>query len=357
MAQGTIRRLFPGGNTSEGFFSYYDHICPDARRLFVLKGGPGTGKSTFLQRTAADLLAAGLDVELHHCSADPASLDAIVVPAARAALLDGTAPHVVDPRHPGCVDEIVDLGRYWDGPCLRRRREAIMRLSAQARPCFQRAYRYLAAARHVQDDWEAANAAALDQGWLNRQTARVIAAVVGERTVAHRPGRVRRLFASSITPDGPRHHLETLAAPFSRTIVLRGEPGTGKATLLSRVVQAAVECGLDVEAFHCAFRPREVEHVLLPAADTALFTCEPPHEYVPAGAAVIDMETGLDDSLRQAAAAHRHAAQELFRQLMDTAIAALQEAQSVHRAVEAQYIPCMDFDAVEQHRVQIRDQI
>src|SRR5690606_6392587 len=211
MDRGRIRRMFPGGNTSEGFFSYYDHIIgPEARRVFVLKGGPGAGKSTFLHRIAADMVARGFGVDLYHCAADPASLDAVTIPALGVALIDGTAPHVVDPRYPGCGDEIVDLGPYGDSARLEHQRPAIVALTAQAAPAFQRAYRLLAAARHVQDDWEAANTRALDPGWANRQVARVIAAATQDRPVAARPGRVRRLFASAITPDGPRHHLDTL---------------------------------------------------------------------------------------------------------------------------------------------------
>ena len=46
--KGNVKRVFPGNNTPMGFFSYYDHILPkDATRVFVIKGGPGVGKSTF----------------------------------------------------------------------------------------------------------------------------------------------------------------------------------------------------------------------------------------------------------------------------------------------------------------------
>ncbi|MDO7203979.1 hypothetical protein Q5M85_07220 [Paraclostridium bifermentans] len=29
-------------------------------------------------------------------------------------MLDATAPHIIDPKNPGAIDEILDLGRYWD---------------------------------------------------------------------------------------------------------------------------------------------------------------------------------------------------------------------------------------------------
>lgn len=89
--------MFPGGNTAVGFFSYYDYILPqeDAERIFVIKGGPGVGKSTFMKKAGRVFVKKGYDVEYMHCSSDPESLDGIVIPDLKAAMLDGTAPHVV----------------------------------------------------------------------------------------------------------------------------------------------------------------------------------------------------------------------------------------------------------------------
>ncbi|MCR4442499.1 MAG: ATPase [Peptococcaceae bacterium] len=96
MRKGRVRRAFPGNNTSEGFFSFFEHIIgPEAKRVFIIKGGPGTGKSTFMKNTGLDLVDRGYDVEFFYCSSDNDSLDAIAVPAVGAAIIDGTAPHRV----------------------------------------------------------------------------------------------------------------------------------------------------------------------------------------------------------------------------------------------------------------------
>ena len=77
---GNIRKMFPGGNTSQGFYSYYKYILSDdAKRIFIIKGGPGTGKSNFMKRTAREMADLGYDMELHYCSSDFDSLDAIVI--------------------------------------------------------------------------------------------------------------------------------------------------------------------------------------------------------------------------------------------------------------------------------------
>lgn len=97
MSQGRIRHLFPGGNTSLGFFSYYSNIITqeEADRLIIIKGGPGVGKSTFMKKVGEAMLDKGYDVEFLHCSSDNNSLDGIKIPDLRIAFIDGTAPHAV----------------------------------------------------------------------------------------------------------------------------------------------------------------------------------------------------------------------------------------------------------------------
>jgi predicted AAA+ superfamily ATPase len=89
-----IKKVFPGGNTSQGFYSFYDYIIgPEARKVFILKGGPGVGKSTFMKYIGSQMLHRGFDLEYHYCSSDNDSIDGVVVPELQVALIDGTAPH------------------------------------------------------------------------------------------------------------------------------------------------------------------------------------------------------------------------------------------------------------------------
>ena len=109
-----VLRFFLGANSGEGFFSLYPQLCrEEARRIFVIKSGPGSGKSTAM-RTLAKALGDAQEEIL--CSSDPASLDGVVFPDL--ALLDGTAPHVTEPDFPGAGGDILrsrptGTGRRW----------------------------------------------------------------------------------------------------------------------------------------------------------------------------------------------------------------------------------------------------
>lgn len=90
-------QYFLGGNTPTGFFSLYHQLSDPARirALYIIKGGPGSGKSTFMRRVERHAQAAGLETAQVLCSGDPDSLDAVLIPRLGAALVDGTAPQGV----------------------------------------------------------------------------------------------------------------------------------------------------------------------------------------------------------------------------------------------------------------------
>src|SRR5690554_3259614 len=149
-----VYNYFPGGNTPEGFYSYYQYLSLPAKRVYIIKGGPGTGKSTFMKKTGEELKKRGYSLEYHWCSSDSNSLDGLVVPELDIALFDGTAPHMYDPAYPGAVEEVINLGLFWNSHYLRKHQQDIIDLSNQIQNRFQQAYRYLKAAAEVYKNWK-----------------------------------------------------------------------------------------------------------------------------------------------------------------------------------------------------------
>ena len=75
--------FYLGANSPGGFHSLYDELLrpEEARSIYILKGGPGCGKSSLMRRVGEAMEDLGLDVEYIACSGDPDSLDAVVIPA------------------------------------------------------------------------------------------------------------------------------------------------------------------------------------------------------------------------------------------------------------------------------------
>ena len=87
--------FYLGANSPTGFYSLYDQLLEpeQAETIYILKGGPGCGKSSLMRRGAQAMEEKGASVEYIACSGDPDSLDAVVFPALNTAIVDGTAPH------------------------------------------------------------------------------------------------------------------------------------------------------------------------------------------------------------------------------------------------------------------------
>lgn len=87
-------RFFLGANTPQGFVSRFDQLTDsrDGWRCFVLKGGPGTGKSTLMRKVAASLEQRCQRIEYIHCSSDADSLDGVIAPELKFCIADGTSP-------------------------------------------------------------------------------------------------------------------------------------------------------------------------------------------------------------------------------------------------------------------------
>lgn len=358
MKKGKYRNIFPGGNTAYGFYSYYDHVIdPDATRIFVLKGGPGVGKSTFMRKIGEEMRAAGYDVEYMCCSLDSASLDGLVIPAIHIAFIDGTAPHVVDPKNPGVVDEIVHFGDFWDETKLRAYKEDALEASRRVSRLFQVAYSHLREAEVVRDELESYITESMDFAKVNKALRETASRIFKGTPVQYdRFPKIRRLFASAISPDGVVHHLETLLQDVKCLYLLQGPPGSGRSTFLARLTETAIIRGLDVEVFHCAFLPREIDLVIIPALRTAVlkevaelgFTPPENIEVQP-----VSLERYSKSQVLTFWAAEIASARRRFNDALGRGIHFIREAKLTHDYMESFYISAMDFAAIEQKRKEI----
>jgi hypothetical protein len=339
--------MFPGGNTPEGFFSYYQYILPQdrAEHIFCLKGGPGVGKSTFIKSIGAAAVEVGHAVEYMHCSSDPASLDGLVIPGLKTALIDGTAPHVVDPKNPGAVDEIVNLGAYWDLPEIKRHRQEIMEANAEVRGLFARAYQYLRAARALYDDLNAAHAECYADVAADAEMGE-IEGLFQDYPKGMRLGCERKLFASAVTPEGPVHYLGNLLHGYRYVFALSGE-GRLPSEFVAAVASEAVHRGLDVEEYYCPMEPGEkIEHLLIPALSSAFTVSNRHHAAAGNNAKIIDFGIYLNRAALSKLSSAVEFDTEQFGRLFDQAVETLKKAKQMHDYMETFYAPNMDFDSV-----------
>ncbi len=136
---------FLGSNSAYGFYSCYEHLALPEQGdfLWVIKGGAGCGKSTFMKKIAAEAEKQGFTVEYIYCSGDPDSLDGIYIPELHTAYTDGTAPHVQEPPYPASRGAYLDLGQFYDIPSLMECYEEIKVATKAYKNAYAQAYAVL----------------------------------------------------------------------------------------------------------------------------------------------------------------------------------------------------------------------
>lgn len=338
---GRIRKMFAGGNTSLGFYSFFDFIIgDDAEQVFLLKGGPGTGKSVFMKEIAEAVLKAGYEGELFYCSSDRESLDGAAFPQLGVALIDATAPHAQEPRLPGCRDELINLGNFWNRQGIRKHRKAVEKASLENQRWFQSAFRYLRAAYAVEENIEMWNRSVIspDKGYEigTELLDRIF------RCQGNEKGSIRHLFASAITPQGKVSFIENLVEGFEERYILEGPLGVEKSVLLQRILNRAREMGIKAEAFHYPLNPEKIEHILLPELQVAIISASD-HDFLKSleGHRInLAQDFSEEDWLSDDYA--------LREQLIQRAIHMLGGAKEVHDELESYYASQMDFAALDE---------
>jgi len=146
------REYYAAANSFSGFRSFFDEVFErkNFERIFILKGGPGTGKSTLMKKTLQKFSEMGFACDAIYCSSDPESLDGIIIDG-KVAVIDGTAPHETDTRLPGAADEIINLGESWSSEILSKKRKEIEELNKIKKQNYSSAYKYLAFSGNIHD--------------------------------------------------------------------------------------------------------------------------------------------------------------------------------------------------------------
>lgn len=146
----TIPEFFAAANSYNGFISYFDDIFKSENfdRIYVIKGGSGTGKSSLMKRISERFNKDDYSVERILCSSDPSSLDGVIISSknGKIAMLDGTSPHERDAKIPGAKDEIINLADALDKRWIAGKSDEIISLINQKAKSYRTAYNYLSIA-------------------------------------------------------------------------------------------------------------------------------------------------------------------------------------------------------------------
>lgn len=356
---GKIKNYFAGGNTARGFYSLYDSNLQGLNRIFILKGGPGTGKSSLMKAIGKEWADKGYDIDYLHCSSDNDSIDGVLIPELKVGIVDGTAPHVIEPKAPGAIEEYVNLGEAWDSKALANQKKKILRISKEVSRSFEAAYSTFGEALEVHDRWEKVYFDNMDFGEADRLTNKLIVEFYGNIYV-NKQSDVRHRFLGAATPKGAVDFVPNLTEDVPKRYFVKGRAGTGKSTMLKKLAAEAINRGLDIEIYHCGFDPHSLDMLIIREIGLAIFDSTSPHEYFPSreGDEIIDTyEEIVNQGTDEIFAEQINEISNQYKAKMKEAISYLAQAKEHRDKLEAIYIDAMDFSVVDQLKDNIRTEI
>lgn len=333
---------FAGGNSPDGYKTLPGGVFRETEfdKLYILKGGPGTGKSTLIAEVGRRCAALGAETAFYCCGSDPSSFDGIVISQGgrRIGILDGTPPHTQEPLYPGVLGEYVNLGAFWDSGKLEAHRGEALALASRKALSFAEAWRALGAADLVDRSLEEIVRGAVKMEKMEAAAARLVG------TMRPRGGKSNSLLVHGVTMQGAIA-LPTLEKTTKHHISVLDEGDTSR-FYLEAVRSAAASHSVSVEAALSPLRHDVLLGLRFPDEGVSLTVTAEKHD----GRQTVNMERFLDPTVWRGT---RHTRRQLTKQreeLFRSAEDSFREAGKIHFELEEIYGGCMDFDGMREMR-------
>ena len=339
--------FFLGATTPAGFKGYFAPLRREpGMQLVLLKSGPGCGKSTLMKRLARAAQEKGEPIQRIHCASDPDSLDGVVFLRQKRAIIDATAPHVVEPEAPGADERVLSLYHTIDADALHSHKDEVTALFARNQLLRSRAARYVASAGSLLLDSRRAEACSTNFEKVRRYVKRLCTRVLPRCPDDCSPSEELRLL-SAITPKGMVFYKGTVQALADRCIVFRDDYGAVSRLLLELIRAEALARGYHIITCPCAMHPEDkIDHILIPSLRLAFLTDNSWHPVQLPGVQAVRCTRFLDRENLARCRARLRFNERAANELLEQAVALMAQAKSCHDELETYYRAAVDFEAV-----------
>ncbi len=343
MGNEIFSKYFLAANSADGFYSKFGDNFDTDWTAYIIKGGPGTGKSSLMRRFAAKANEQNTQVILCPCSSDPDSLDAVILPDKKIIILDGTAPHVVEPQNPGMCEQIVNTGNFWSSAALKQRSDEITAANNENKSYHKKAAAYITAAGQLKRfNFSHALSSTDINACFN----------FGSR-LARRYIRVRGIkakewvrFLGGITPKGYVFYSETLEKDAERCVVIRDEFGAAASVILSAVKDYALARHHEIITVKNPILPNDItDAILIP--DLKLAFVREEYEKINSGIYKTNARRFYDSKRLNAVKEKMKFNKKATDALLSSAADTLSMAKTAHDKLEKHYVAAMDFSALD----------
>ncbi len=337
--------FFAASNSADGFKNYYGECFERVDRLFIIKGGPGTGKSTFMRRVADMAETRGECVERYFCSSDHTSLDGVMFESGgeTVGIIDGTFPHPYIERLPGVREEIINTGSFWDRRILKKNSDRIRELSQKKSQCYDMAYAYLRACGNLNEVYNSYGKSKINTAKIKGAVSRLMKKVPN--------GEKYNVIPALINCIGMlgQAHLESFEESADRIYLIVGDYGGEE--YLRILLETIKQKNLKVRVAQSPIYYRELDGIYL--EDTRLWFVketalpEDAREKYRDKIRIVNLERFYFSDSHERNKKEKKYCRRLLQMCVDGARGELERAGKYHFELEQIYKSAMDFESLE----------
>lgn len=347
---------FLAANSSKGFFSLFDELYDpyDGWNVYIIKGGPGTGKSGMMRKIINTAKEKGYETHQIFCSSDPDSLDGIIIPELKVSIADGTAPHILEPKYPGIIEKIINLGDYWDDKLLKTNYEHIITLTDCNKTLHSQSSRYLSAAGAALRE----NINICESFFDHKKTENYIIRLISRNiSSSNAYGKEKKRFISAITPKGKINLTDELNNYCDNIITITDEYSAVSGLFMNKIRQLALANGIDIITFLNPIEPlNNPEHIIFEKEKIGFFTANKENGFK----SLSDKNINVNRFINKEQNVFKNRInfnKKTYDRFIKESIDLLSKAKSVHDELESYYITAMDFDKVNEKTNDILNEI
>ncbi len=341
-----LPKYFLAANSADGFINGFSSAfsAKDNWKAYLIKGGPGTGKSSFMKKIAYFAHSKGMEVELVFCSSDPDSLDGVILKGKKIIILDATSPHTLDPVYPAVCEELLDFGAFWNTKKIEKQREHIIRLTDKNKELHSRASRMLSAIGQLMRNDMKISLIATDIDKVFNFGEKLAKRYLKNKNQGSKEW-IRYL--GGVTPKGYVFYGDTIDCYCENKIIICDELYTVSNILLSVVRDIALSYGYEIITVRNNFLPREkIEHILIPEISLAFCTKNCYNNVEADGVRQIHAQRFMNRAVIKENRGKLVLSRKLINGLINGTVATLYEAKEMHDRLESYYIKAMDFESL-----------
>jgi ABC-type cobalamin/Fe3+-siderophores transport system ATPase subunit len=349
--RGKIRYVFVSSHTSQGFYTFIPELVNGVGKVYILKGAPGSGKSTFIRLLGEVMSQQGYDVEFWVSALDPVTPDGVYIAHFNTAIINGSLPQPIDPKYPGVREIIINLGEYWDQAIIEQRQTQIIEQVDQTDKFHSQVVEILKEASRVKAEIRKANAAHLNMEKIEQLIRRLSLEIM-----ENRPGE-KHYFAGVITGDGLVDYINELSADCKKRYIFKGPSGSGKSTVINELAREAKQKGYFLEYYHCGLEVEYLVMVVIRNLQLALIEVGHAEVALKTGDIVVDMTMYIDSCDSDQIAVQSSEAYRRLEALLLQAQQELENSYQANREIKKIFASAMDFERLDNKRQKIAEEI